>query len=536
MPESPFPTKRLRWQELLFTAISGVLMALAFPGIELSLLAWVALVPLCLVVFLPRRKRDMAALFASFSLGFYLTLLYWFLWMHPLTWLGFSEFQSQAIVIVALLGSNFLLMLQWVVFGFIFGWMTQPWGKAHWKHAVALALGWTTMEWITSLGAFGFTWGNLALSQYETLPMLQIIDVVGSYPLAALIVGVNAAIALALRAQYAKPFAIKHWAPVGVALVPVVGSLAYGLVRLGDPLPETNFSVEIVQGNIYGGDKFAKGREALDKTVGKYLALSDQHADTDLVLWPETAMPLYLRNDMPTYEKLRSVADRQNRYYMFGTLDWEGQPPEMKLFNAVTAFGPEGQPMGFDYKRHLVPFGEYVPGRNLLPKPLMEAAGLINILGMDYAPGVDPHLFQFPFAKIGAGVCYDGIFPDAIRPTVLKGAEVLALVTNDAWYKDTTAPRVLLAHAVLRAVENKRYVLRAANTGISSVITPKGNTQGRTPVYQDATLVGRAAPMRELTVYTRFGDWASALAGLGVLGLMVNAWMNRRRRKSSAIA
>ena len=226
---------------------------------------------------------------------------------------------------------------------------------------------------------------------------------------------------------------------------------------------------------------------------------------------------MFLRNDAATFQRMQNEADRQNRYVIFGTLDWEGSPPNLKLFNAVTGFGPAGETLGYDYKRHLVPFGEYVPGEHTAAE-LMQAFGLMNILGNDYAPGLDPHLFELPFARIGAGVCYDGIFPDAVRPSVLKGAEVLALITNDAWYKDTTAPRVLLAHAVLRAVENKRYILRAANTGIASVISPVGNTLGRTPVYQDATLVGRAAPIRELTRYTRFGDWAAVLATLGFLG------------------
>ena len=534
MPEYPYAVKNLRWHEPVIAAISGILLALAFPGSDWSLLAWVALVPFALVVFKPRRKRVMMGLFAAFGAGFYLTLLYWFLWMHPLTWLGFTELQSRAITVGAWVGATFLLMLQLVLFGWFYGWLTQAWGRPGWKHVLSLALGWTAVEWLSSLGAFGFTWGNLALTQYQTLPMLQIIDVVGSFPLAGLIVGVNGAIALALFGQYASGFSPAHWKPVGVALVPVVGALAYGAVRLADPLPETSFSVAIVQGNIAGGDKFDKGPGAIDRTVDKYMGLTEKHRETDMVLWPETALPVWFRSQPDVIARMQRSAIADSRFLMTGTLDWKGNPgnPDFRAFNAVTVVGPTGENMGFDYKRHLVPFGEYLPGRDLLPEPLAGFVAGINILALDFSPGLDPHIFQLPFAKIGAGVCYDGIFPDAIRPAVLNGAEVLALVTNDAWYKDTTAPRVLNAHAVLRAVETKRWVLRAANTGISSIITPQGNITGQTPVYEDATLVGRAAPMRELTLYTRFGDWASGLAFVGMIGFGYIRWTNRKQNRA----
>jgi apolipoprotein N-acyltransferase len=527
--------KPLRWQELVLAAVSGVLMAMAFPGVDQAWLAWIALVPFALVIFNPRRKRVMALLFSAFGVGFYLVLLYWFLAMHPLTWLGFSEAASYAIVISAWLGSTAILTCQLALFGALYGWVTQAWGRAGWKHVLALALGWTALEWITSTGMFGFTWGNLALTQYKTLPMLQMIDLVGAFPLAGLIVGFNGALALAIRRQVNRPWAWTHWKPVGVSLVPVALAAVYGFIRVNDKLPATTFSVEIVQGNIYGGEKFSHGPGALDRTMDKYLQLSAQHPDTDLVIWPETAIPAYLRNQPPLYNRLQDAARASHRYMMTGTLDWEGTDrSNLKVYNAIGAVGPNGESLGFDYKRHLVPFGEFVPYRNSLPEPFKGWVSQINILAIDFVPGAKPHMFEFPFARIGAGVCYDGIFPDAIRPAVIEGAQVLALVTNDAWYKDTTAPRVLNAHAVLRAVENRRYILRAANTGISSVIDPIGNIQGQTPVYQDATLVGRAAPMNELTPYTRFGDWASALAALGFVALMLDRWKNRNRKAAFA--
>lgn len=524
--QHPSVLLHVRPQELALAALSGLLLALSFPGVDLGLLAWVALVPLCTVAFQPRHRRGMMALFTAFGFGFYGVLLYWFFAMHPLTWLGFSDTASIGVVTLAWGLATGALIIQLLIFGMIFGWLTSIWAKPGPAHVAALAVGWVALEWVTSLGTFGFTWGNLALSQVHHLPVIQVLDLVGPFPLAGLIVAVNGAIALAWlrRGEPGLP-ASTRWAPLGASLASVAIVLAYGAVKLSQPLPATTFSTAIIQGNLAGSEKWTREKDAIYKMADKYTKLTASKPGTDLVLWPETAMPDFLRNNPRLLNRMTSDARAQKRHIMFGTLDWEGQGPDLKLYNAVTLISPDGELQGFDYKRHLVPYGEYVPARSYMPAFVLA----MNIVGHDYYPGVDPHLFVTPFAKIGTGVCYDGIFPDAIRPAVLKGAEVLALVTNDAWYKDTTAPRVLLAHAALRAVENHRYVLRAANTGISAVIEPTGNIVAQTPVFEDAAIEGRAAPLRDLTVYTRFGDWASMLATLGFLGFLGYRWTRRRQ-------
>jgi apolipoprotein N-acyltransferase len=508
--------------ELGLAVLSGLLLALSFPGVDLGFLAWVALVPLFTVAFKPRHRRGMMALFASFGIGFYGVLLYWFFAMHPLTWLGFTETASLGIVTLAWGLATGALIVQLLIFGLIMGWLTQAWDKPGPLHVLAFAFGWTALEWITSLGTFGFTWGNLALSQVGFLPVIQVLDLVGPFPLAGLIVAVNGAIALAW-ARRAEPLPARLGS-LGGALAALGLVLAYGGVKLSQPLPATTFSAAIIQGNLAGSEKWTREKDGIYKMAEKYERLTASKPGTDLVLWPETAMPEFLRNNPRLLERLTADARAQKRHLMFGTLDWEGQGPDLKLYNAVTLLTPDGQLEGFSYKRHLVPYGEYVPARSYMPAFVLA----MNIVGHDYFPGVDPHIFQTPYAKIGTGVCYDGIFPDAIRPAVLNGAEVLALVTNDAWYKDTTAPRVLLAHAALRAVENHRYVLRAANTGISAVIEPTGNIVVQTPVFEDAAIEGRAAPLRDLTIYTRFGDWLAVLASLGFLGFLGMRWTRRR--------
>jgi apolipoprotein N-acyltransferase len=512
-------------RDLAVAAGSGVALALAFPGFDLAVLAYVALVPLCWLAFTPRGARGMARLFGAFGAGFYLTSLYWFLAMHPLTWLGFSYAASVAVVTGAWLAASALLVLQFAAFGGLYGLATERWRTPSWKHVAALALGWTAMEWATSLGTFGFTWGNMALSQVPLLPMLQVVELVGPYPLAGLLVALNGALALAV-------LPVLHGAPVRRTLLPAFVALdilvavgGYGWWRLRTPWPSEGFTAAIVQGNIHGADKWTRGKDALPRMAARYVELSAREPGTDLLLWPETAVPEFLRNNPAIFAQVRDAAVSQRRHLLFGTLDWEGQGEQIKLYNAVGMFAPSGELLGFDYKRHLVPYGEYVPGRAWMPGFLMS----LNIVGHDYYPGVTPHLFDTPFGRIGTGVCYDGIFPDAVRPVVARGATVVTLVTNDAWYKDTAAPRVLLAHAVLRAVENRRWVLRAANTGISAFISPSGQVTAQTPVFQDAVLRGRAAAVTEVTPYTRWGDWLAMLACAAFAGLVGLGWIRRRR-------
>lgn len=517
----------LSWAQTGTAFVCGLLIALTFPGFDAPwAFTWVGLVPLCILAFVPRSIGGMALLFASWGAGFFLTLLYWFLAMHPLTWLGFSDFASLGVVVSAWSASSAVLITQFGIFGALYGFLSSNWRRPGFAHAGALAIGWTCLEWLTSLGTFGFTWGNLALSQVASHTFIQILDIVGPFPLAGAIVAVNGFIALSVGPWLAgNPHAGKNWRPVAVALGIVCALGVYGAARLYHAWPKPNFSATIVQGNIAGAEKWTRGKDAIWKMANKYLTLSNSQTGTNVLLWPETAMPEFFRNNMRLVDTLRQQAIKNHRAVIFGTLDWEGAGDDLKLYNAVAAIDSNGLILGFDYKRHLVPYGEYVPGRAWMPQFMMG----LNIVGHDYFPGTRPHLFELGFTSMGAGVCYDGIFPDAVRPVVLAGASSIALVTNDAWYKDTAAPRVLLAHAALRAVENRRWVLRAANTGISAFIDPTGAIISQTPVFVEAVLRGEAASIREQSIYTRWGDWASQLASAMFFVWIGLAWTRRKR-------
>lgn len=527
-PAAPGP---LGWKAYALAALSGLLMVLAFPGPALQPLAYVALVPFLLQLFKAQRKRQKVALFATYGGVFHLGLVCWFVAMHPLTWLGFSWWASLGVVFFAWLGVSLGLTIQVVVLGVLYSLATRKSAEVASYHVAVLACGWTAMEWLASLGIFGFTWSNLALSQVAWLPAVQGIELTGPYPVALLVVMLNGALALGFHLGWNQP---QVRLTLASAIFLWLGWLGYGFGRLNQleaqlaQAPKHN--VGIVQGNIHGGEKFDRGEGAVYRMATHYLALSDQLATASLVVWPETSMPAFLRNDQRLLSMISTSASQHKRHMFVGALDWSGSQAtkDLTLHNAVALVSPEGRLVGMDNKRHLVPYGEFVPWRAYMPDFLTH----INILANDFSPGEGAKVFDTPLGVLGAGVCYDGIFPDAMRPPVEKGAQVLALVTNDAWYKDTSAPRVLSAHAQLRAIESRRFIIRAANTGISSIIEPTGRLQAQTGLYVDAVLSGTVSPLSGLTAYMKLGDLlAYLLAGLFGFALL---WGGSRPRRLEA--
>ncbi|MNL27333.1 Apolipoprotein N-acyltransferase [compost metagenome] len=186
-------------------------------------------------------------------------------------------------------------------------------------------------------------------------------------------------------------------------------------------------------------------------------------------------------------------------------------------------FGPDGRNLGWDAKKHLVPFGEYLPWRNTLPPIWAQTFTQLNLMAVDMTPGERPIPFTTSFGRVGSNVCFDSIFPDVMRNTARAGAEMFVLVTNDAWYKKTMALQQHLAHGVLRAVENRRPFLQAANTGASAVVDHTGRIVAKAPTWEPAAVMAEVRPVSEQTPYTRYGDWLSWVLMAGAAAFVVRA-------------
>lgn len=491
---------------------SGAVLSFSFPGWDAWFLAWFALVPFLVMLLQPRSARSYAWIAGAFGMGFFGGVNYWLLAMHPLTWLGPGMTVTLSLVIVFLAWSLLALILSlgsitaFTAAGLTLRALGNKGKLGAWAAVLVPACFWAAMEYAQANGVFGYTWNMLASTQYRTLPLLQATALFGPFPLSALIVAVNAAIAWGI--------ARREWKPLAGTLSVVVALSGFGLWWMNRPVTGASVSVAVVQGNVSQTEKWQRGNEA--EIQERYFELSRRVAGAKLVAWPESALPVLLSSTPALYDRFSSEAKARGQAFLTGTFNsTTGADGLPRYYNATTMFGPDGRNMGWDAKKHLVPFGEYLPWRDTLPSLWSKTFTQLNLMAVDMTPGDRPVPFEAPFGRVGSNVCFDSIFPDVMRDTARAGAEMFVLVTNDAWYKKTMALQQHLAHGVLRAVENRRPFLQAANTGASAVVDHTGRIVALAPTWTTAAVMAEVRPVSEQTPYTRFGDWLTwVLMGL----------------------
>lgn len=501
---------------------SGLLAALAYTYSWLHGLAWVALVP-ALAAFFSDVHGFKRGAWLGFAVGLPLCLgsLSFFTALHPLTWRGMDMVTSLLVAyVLAWGGLSFMLTVGYVLFGAALG-VLAPHGV--WRLVVTPLL-WIVFEWSQRLGMMALPWLPLSLTQVSHPEILQLARFGGSPLVSALIVLANAAIASWIADWKSRRYGQKLWQLPGfrhvlATAVIVLGSLGYGLWQIRQPLPSARVSTAVIQGNIRPDVKWKPG--SLDTILDEHERLSRLAAPfkPDLVVWAESAVPLMFDESPQVVRRTQDLAKEIKSHLLIGTFDRAANG----YYNGATLMTPEGRMTGWYYKRHLVPFGEFLPYRDVLSKlgPLAQ----INALGVDVIPGRDAALLKHPKGKIGTLICFESIFPHEVRQSVLAGADWLTIITNDAWYKHTQALDQHNGQAVLRAVETQRSVVRAANTGISSLIDPYGRIKEISGRQIDTVLTGELPIGGPITPYVRFGDWPVAMAGV----VLFIAWVFGRR-------
>jgi apolipoprotein N-acyltransferase len=377
---------------------------------------------------------------------------------------------------------------------------------------------WVLLEYLRGVMLSGFPWSFLAHSQYNFLPVVQAASVGGAYFISFLIVMVNCLIYTAL-ARKRLPLA---YGALTVCLF--AACLAFGFYRLGESV-KGDMQAAIVQGNVRQDIKYDEAYRAA--TVNKYANLTLLHSrPSDLVVWPETAMPFVFDPDR-VGSAVRALPQACRNTLLFGTISRDARG---RYYNTAYAIGKNGEVFAPYSKVHLVPFGEYTPLVDYFPF----LADISVAVGDFYAgPSHDP--IRTDAGRIGMLICYEGIFPYITRDTVRRGAQVLVNITNDAWFGRSSAPYQHYAAYIFRAVETDRYVLRAANTGISAIIDPRGRTAAETGLFETAVIRGAFGLRDGWTVYVRYGDWF-VLAAFIVLAApvavrIIGAGHRRQRRR-----
>jgi apolipoprotein N-acyltransferase len=358
------------------------------------------------------------------------------------------------------------------------------------------------------------------------LQLIQISDILGVYGLSALIAFANGTLFISLLC-----FTKSRWQDSHISTRLAAGSiitlvaalvltLLYGNWRLTDIdkriAAASKARVAVVQGNI---DQAIKWDPAFQiDTVKKYNRLSASMLEQypDLIVWPESATPFYFLYDIKPSELVFEGIYQATVDYLIGSPSFVRKNEVTQYLNSAYLISPQTKTIDKYDKTHLVPYGEYVPFKKWLP-----FLGKVVAQVGDFKAGTIGKTLRWKEEQIGVQICYEIIFPELSRAMARNHASLLINITNDAWFGKTSGPYQHFSMTVFRAVENRRSLARAANTGISGFIDPAGRILAATELLKEAALTRAVPLLKAQTVYTRVGDLFARLCMAAVLLVIV---------------
>jgi apolipoprotein N-acyltransferase len=493
------------------------LLALSFPRFGHSALAWIALAPLLASLTVVVRRRAAAPRHSSrraFTLGLLSGFVYF---VGTIYWT--SQVMSQYgdlptwVAVLLMLALAAYLALYPAIFAVVIERLRRAFGPAALLLAPAV---WVTTELARTYVFTGFPWVVLGYSQATVLPIAQLASLVGVYGVSALVVLVNVAFVASALAS-----ARWRWWAVGVTVVAVAGTALWGSARIADGAltrSGTPFRVALVQGNVAQDQKWDQARAATILQTYLDLSLGASARGARLIIWPESSLPFLFQEDPAAGDALRLLAFRTHSYLLFGSDQIERQFTPPRYFNSAFLLDPAGTVAGVYRKMHLVPFGEYVPVKRLLffAGPLVAAVS-------DFSAGEQMVMMPVAGHPTSTAICYEVVYPDLARQATARGSQLLTTITNDAWFGRSSAPWQHFEQATLRAIEQGRYLARAANTGISGIVDPYGRVVLRSGIFEQAVLVGEIRFLTDRTVYARTGDLFAYLCAILTLGALLVA-------------
>ena len=484
---------------LLFAALSGALLALAFPChpdhplafLYHPLWAHCALVPLLIAL---KGRGFKAGFAAGWISGLVWNLL-------SLYWVAYTQGGGPAVVAGTGLMAAYLGLFTGLCTG-LFNVLAARWGA---KALALLPLLWTGQEYLLSLGELGFPWLLLGHSQAALPHFIQYATWTGVFGVSCWVVGLNALFYSALvgRRVFLAGVALGYFLP-----------WVHAQSAMATVVPDEGLRIGLIQPNTTYADKW--GPNGLERTFSALATLSRQAAKRDpkLLVWPETALPC---------DPVRRAGCRGRVQALVEELDvpvLTGAP--YANYNAAFFVQPGATVLPSYAKMHLVPFGERTPYRDAIP--LLRDIDWTRLTGdlgpAEFARGTEHAVFAHPRHPFAVLICFESIFPDLVRQHVAAGARVLVNITNDSWFGRSAGPYQHALINAMRAVENRTAIARAATTGISLFIDPFGRTYEATDLFTPAVAVATVPVGQPATFYTRHGDlfaWGCLLIVLGTL-------------------
>ena len=521
----------------LLLALGGILTGLTLVFPEIGFAEWITLVPVAVVVLVRAsdekiRLRSLYLDGLTFFYAFFLTCFHWFVYLYPLDFVeGMTKGGALAVILVGWLG---LSLLQAVLSSFAFVFIglvfrSRLCVKFTFIKVFAAAGIWAIFEWSQTIGWWGVPWGRLPIGQTEYLWGLQNASVLGSYFVTFLIVAVNFLFAMALL----HPVKVKLGVLIATALIVFQYGSGAVLWYTKDVTQGEKIKVACIQGNISSAEKW--DRSSLIKTIENYQRLTQEAAEqgAELVIWPETAFPYDIsKGAYQVYsDYFANLANRQDIYLLVGAYvsDEEGN-----MLNSLICFTPDGEKLDRVYsKRHLVPFGEYVPMKKLIQTLVPPLAELVLSEG-EISAGDGSQIIEIENGmKLGGLICFDSIYEQLTLESVRDGAEIICLSTNDSWFIDSKALYMHNAQAQIRAVESGRYVARAANTGISTVINSRGEVIAELEPLVDGLVISDVYVTEGRTGWSFVGNLFILLLVMGEIFVIVDGIVWRLKFKKT---
>ena len=510
MVRTPDEKRQLKRDRLL-ALLSGLLFGLAFPPFPIPYLIFVALIP---YFYLISKRESLAEINSiTYLTTFVFTLI-------TLYWVGSWTKEADPFLMISGILLMFVNPAVYLIPSTLFYFSRKLFSK---RTAVYLfPLFWVSFEYAYSLTDLRFPWLTLANSLPKFNLFIQAADVIGAYGISLLILYINLFLYLTIQDFYENKKLHKKYT-MAVLLLFII-PLLYGVIRIKlFKMPEENIKVGLVQPNLNPWDKWEAGN--LDEQLDLYLELSRTAVkkNAKIIIWPESALPVYLLvgNYFTQVNRIQQFADSNDVFIMTGMpdanffFDKDEAPPDAKVsknigmyyvsYNSILLFSPQSFQVQKYGKMKLVPFGEKVPFVESLPFLGDLIKWQVGISSWNV--GREQVVFDFVEGvqlKVGGVICIESIYPDFVAGFVQKGANIIAVVTNDSWYGYSSGPFQHKEIAALRAIENRRFVVRAANGGISAIIDPLGRTVQQTKLFERDVLIGDAGINNSLTIYSRF--------------------------------
>ncbi len=496
----------------LLTGFSSFLLYSAFPEISFWPAAFVALVPFLQALEGIESKR-------GFRIGFiwglfFFSMLLW--WLVPtISTYGKIHFLLAIPVVLCLCCYLAIYPAIWALLTVA----VRRAGKEGLWFAVPVASCWIVLEAVRSYAFSGFPWGLMAYSVASAPILIQSADIWSVYGVGFLIVFLNVSLFEASRMfvrNHKGGFLPPGLRPLFAAqLLVLIFIFSYGIFSM-HLSKQPSVWASAVQASIDQSRKWDPANTAFTVSRYKELTLKARrvHPGLRIAVWPETSMPFYFQNDSTFRNEILEFAKKAHLFLLIGSPSYSyGEDGSVRYLNSAYLIDPDGNIRGRYDKHHLVPFGEYMPWG-----PVTKWARRFLPTAGDFVAGKDLLPLKAEPFSIGTMICFESIFPEIAREEVRKGANLLAVITNDAWFGKTAAPWQHADMAIFRAVENRRWLVRAANTGVSRIISPTGRVLVNSRLFVPQFVSDPVALLKGQSLFTRFGAlWFVAINFLFII-------------------